>query len=261
MGAAGQQSRDAPWDAGGPGTPHHTHGSPDATAGSPGMSAVKRRGERTGRPRHVPGPAGHPRGPDPQPHALGLAGWPSLQPSPAAQPSPAPPEHRPREQSGRVSTPGRAPPAPPPPARSRARAVYPGTAEHTEGPCCVRQPTLPAWLPSRPPAPPAAAAWPPEAGPRGHASTGRPAASGAVWEQATVPRMGEGGRDVSGFVFATALQAKPSSVREAVAPPLGAQLSSHQVPRRTVLRPVSAPSQDPSRLPRPHTVLVRHTHS
>lgn len=89
VGAAGQQSRDAPWDAGGPGTPHHTHGSPDATAGSPGMSAEKRGGERTGRPRHVPGPAGHPRGPDPQPHALGLAGWPSLQPSPAAQPSPA----------------------------------------------------------------------------------------------------------------------------------------------------------------------------
>lgn len=154
VGAAGQQSWDAPWDAGGPGTPHHTHGSPDATAGSPGMSAVKHGGERTGRPRHVPGPAGHPRGPDPQPHALGLAGWPSLQPSPAAQPSPAPPEHRPREQSGRVGTPGRAPPAPPPPARSRARAVYLGTAEHTEEPCCVRQPPCPPGFPPGPLLPP-----------------------------------------------------------------------------------------------------------
>lgn len=67
------------------------------------------------------------------------------------------------------------------------------------------------------------------------------------------------GRDVSGFVFATTPQAKPSSLREAVAPALGVQLSSDRVPRRTVLHSVSASSQGPPRLPRPHTILISHT--
>lgn len=255
-----------------PHSPPHP-GEPRCHAGSPGKSTVKRRvrkgrqpgltGEQTD-PAMSSGPTGHPRGPGP--------------PAPCARPGRlalSPTHPRSPAQSSRLSTGLRnragwsARQAAAPTGEVQARAVCPGAAEHTETLCFVRQPQPagspggPSCLPGFPPGPStAAAAWPPEAGPRGHACPGRPAAllHLGTGPSPTRPRERGQGRDASGFASATAPPLRQDhyplrSPPEAVAPPLGAQLPSHpsqEGPSRLIPGP-TAPPQAPSGPRQTHT--------